>query len=710
MNTVDQPDQTPNQPDDVIELRALIGVLRRQARVVVYSTAACLALAVLFLAFADKKFTATALLEVDPSGSSALQATSVQRPVSGDENARVDSEVEIMKSDAIALAVIDELGLTADVAFQHRQSLPGRLASFVGRANASGEDENADLIALGRFRDAITVRRKGLTYLIEVSAEMPDPAKARDLANAVADRHISRQIQSRIDAALAARDILNTQIAVARARLSASEARLEKFLTDEMPEFARHGAIDAGAQARFDATAGQISQYQDLAQATRAAVEADEWGKVAGLYDDPELARLAGLKMAGASDMELTFEELDTRLRAKAETHLSTLDAEMNRLEREASQISVDLRRSLDLRELPADLVTDLYTLRQEAGIARNQYDLLLEQARETEAEAGLQLATTRVVSPAILSLHPSFPDPGLVMLVALGAAAALGVGLAFLNEYFVGGMTSETHLASVLNLPVAASVPFADEAGGGRFSPADRIIDMPLNGYSEALRKLRATIDLALRDVKRPAGDAGKGRVIMVTSAQTNEGKTTTALALARTYAVAGKKTLLIDADLRRPSIHTHLGVEPASGFGEYLAHPDQKDGSHEFYARDPASSLALILGSERAIAGTDDLLNSRRFAAMVEQAREVYDVTIIDTPPVLPVVDALYVAPFADAIVTTVKWASTSQSDVKAANGPIRNAMRQGAVLLPVLTMAHARPVRGGYDQYEGAYSAVA
>lgn len=706
MNAQDQTDQMHVQPDDVVELRALIGVLRRQARVIVYATAACLALAVLFLAFVDRKYTATALIEVNPAGTTALQAAPTARAKTGDENARIDSEVEIMRSDAIALAVIEDLGLTSDSEFQPQPSLPGRLASFVGRANASGDGENSDLIALARFRNAVAVRRKGLTYLIEVSAEMRDPAKARDLANAVTERHISHQIQTRVDAALAARDVLNAQIEVARARLNTTEARLEQFLVNELPEFARHGAVDAALQAQLSANRGQISVYHDLAETTRAAVEADDWGKVAGLYDDPELAGLAGLKLSGANDGDVGFDVLDTRLRTKAESHLTVLDEEMDRLAGEANQLTAELRQSLDLRELPASMVTDLYTLRQEAGIARNQYDLLLEQARETEAEAGLQLATTRVVSPAILPVQPSFPDPGLVMLFALGASAALGIGLAFLNEYFVGGMTSDTQLASVLNTPSVASIPFADETNGGRFSPADRIIDMPLNGYSEAFRKLRAAVDLALRDSPPAPGAADKGRVIMVTSAQTDEGKTTTALALARTYAVAGKKTLLIDADLRRPSLHVQLGVEPASGFGEYLANPEKRDGSHDFYARDPASSLALILGSERAIAGTDELLNSRTFTAMIEQAREVYDVTIIDTPPVLPVVDAQYIAPFADAIVTAVRWASTSQSDVKAAMGPLHDAMRDDAFLLPVLTMAPMRPLPGGYDHYDGAY----
>jgi capsular exopolysaccharide synthesis family protein len=354
-------------------------------------------------------------------------------------------------------------------------------------------------------------------------------------------------------------------------------------------------------------------------------------------------------------------------------------------------------------------MVTELYTIRQDASVARNQYDVLLGQMREIEAEAGLQLASTRIVSPAVLPVRPSFPDPGLVLLFALGASASLGVALAFLNEYFVGGVTTEAQLSAVTGVPAAGSIPFVDETSGGRFSPADRIVDMPLTGYAEAFRNIRAAIDQGLRGIAGIGRGAGEGQVIVVTSAQSGEGKTTAALALARTYAAAGKKTLLIDADLRRPSIHHRLGVAPVSGFGQYLRAPDNMKGPQDFYARDPASNLALILGAERAQESTDNLLNSAGFADIIGQARSVYDVTIIDTPPVLQVVDARYVVPFADAVILAVRWASTGQPEIKAAVGPIRNAMGENALMLPVLTQTNLPPRSSAYDLYQGDYSAA-
>ena len=198
-------------------------------------------------------------------------------------------------------------------------------------------------------------------------------------------------------------------------------------------------------------------------------------------------------------------------------------------------------------------------------------------------------------------------------------------------------------------------------------------------------------------------------GKIILVTSSFSNEGKTTTALALARTYALAGKKTLLVDADLRKPSLHRHLGFAPKTGFLDYLRDPENNNMNSGFYARDPASQLALIMCAGRAEVATDQLLNSTTFADLLDQAREVYDVTIIDSPPLLPVVDARYVAHHADAVVMVVKWAATAQSDLRAAMQPLRLAMKPSTALLPALTQSGGHRQGTDYDTYSDDYSAA-
>lgn len=159
------------------------------------------------------------------------------------------------------------------------------------------------------------------------------------------------------------------------------------------------------------------------------------------------------------------------------------------------------------------------------------------------------------------------------------------------------------------------------------------------MSSYAEAIRRLRAVLDQGMRG--KPKDEC---KVIMITSAISTEGKSSTALALARTYALSGKNVLLIDADLRKPAQHKLINHEPKQGFLDYLASPseimDHSDPS--FYVVDPKTRTGVILGRGRANIPTDQLLQSDAFAALIENARESMDVVIIDTPPVVPVVDA--------------------------------------------------------------------
>ena len=125
--------------------------------------------------------------------------------------------------------------------------------------------------------------------------------------------------------------------------------------------------------------------------------------------------------------------------------------------------------------------------------------------------------------------------------------------------------------------------------------------------------------------------------------------------------------------------------------------------------FTRDPASPLALIMGAGRSEFATDQLLNTATFEALMSQARNVYDITIIDSPPLLPVVDARYIAPQADAVVMLVKWAATNQSDLRAAIQPLRGAMNERASLFPVLGQSVARPRTSRYNDYYDGYSAA-
>lgn len=705
-----------------IDLRSIFIVLQRQSRVIGMAFSLIFGLAALHLLTVTPTYTASALLLVDPMQKNLLDPSQVQSGSAGSDNARVDSEVEILRSDAVALAVIASENLIADAEFGPRLALSEKLARAVGIAHAAEADAPMMVAGtLARVRDAVSVRRRGLTYLISVAATSQDPDRAADLANAMTQSYIRQQIEAKISGSLAARDALQDQIVAARGALSQSETAFEAFVDRNIARIeTESGRTDiAGLHADLTGMRSEISDRMALRANAQALVRSQDWQALGDALGDQAMARIGSERQAlvdrlagqpSAQDetsLRTELAALEAEMRDRSGQAIGDLSSRIGTLDRAAAQTRGDLRQRLIETELSPDLLAEIYTVQQQAGIARTQYQTLLSRLSDVEAQARMQLADARIVSPALAPASASFPNKALVLLVAFGLATGLGVSTAFLKEYYIGGVTSAFQLSDLLQAP-AVALPYTPERNPGRLGVAERIVDAPLSVYSESVRKLRAVVDQAFRALTTP-GTVQRGRIVLVSSAQPGEGKTTTALALARTYALAGKRTLLIDADLRKPSLHRQLGFEPDVGFLDYLRNPESSEISGSFYARDPASPLALIMGAGRSDIPTDQLLNSTTFEALLDQARDVYDITVIDSPPLLPIVDARYIAHNADAVVLVVKWAATSQSDLRAAVQPLRDAMRPQAVLVPVLNQKQAGPLSAKYDPYGGGYSAA-
>jgi len=226
------------------------------------------------------------------------------------------------------------------------------------------------------------------------------------------------------------------------------------------------------------------------------------------------------------------------------------------------------------------------------------------------------------------------------------------------------------------------------------------------MSAYAESIRRLRVGLDQSLRwRDKAPAPDMKSGKVIMVTSTLPNEGKSNTALALGRAYADSGLRTAIIDCDLRNPRLHRILGVEPNAAMLAYLT-DGQDDGDFEnMYQQDYASDLEVLVGAGRSNVPTDQLLVGPRFSQLIKVAREGFDIVILDTPPLLPLVDGLYLAHYADVVALVVKWASTTQQDVRSVLPALFDAKKETVEVLAVLSQERSGKL-GYYRKYASYY----
>ena len=700
---------TPSR--ETIDIKDLLSILQRQARLIGITIFVFLTIAFLFLARAVPLYTATALIEVDPAGRSLLDPQDAQRAAATMADARLESEVEKLRSSSLALDTIRDTELYLTDEFGVSLSLTDRAKQAIGLELPEPPTGLQVVQAtLGRFNDAMSVRRRGLTYLVAVSFTSENPTRAAEVANAHAQTYIRRQLDAKVQDALAGRDILRAQLDLAQTQLAATDGAFSDYINRNLDRLMAESGSMAVENLRDQMTAAAATRV-DLLQAqtrARAALEASDFDRLANEIGDATLSALTeqrsvlARQIAGSTegaaeaiDLAAGLADLEARIATEGARAVSQLDASVTGYETAETDLRAQLQTELLSSPLSPQTLTEVYSLQQEAQIAQRQYDTMLLRLREIETQALVQIADSRVVSEALPPRQPSYPNKKLILALALFAGIGGGITLAFAYEYFVGGITSAIQLGNLLPVRVGAVIP-REALPADQKTVADKVVNEPMSLIAESFRRLRAAVDRACPD------DPGKGKVIMVCSSVPAEGKSTTALALARTYAAAGKKTLLIDADLRNPSQHSFIGCEPKHGLLDYLL--DEVDGDEVFYDADPKSSLGVMMGRRRSMVPTDAPLQSTTFRDLISNARGALDVIIIDTAPLVPVVDARYIAPLVDCAVLCVRQGITKQSELRTCFDQLTDSLRSDAEVVTVLNCYEGREKSYRYDGYYG------
>jgi uncharacterized protein involved in exopolysaccharide biosynthesis/Mrp family chromosome partitioning ATPase len=706
---------------DAIDLRAVFGLLRRRLAllalvIVLVVTAAGLALLVL-----KPVYTATALVLVDPSAKNLLDPD-VGAGGSTSDSLRVDSEVELVESDTVLLGVADELHLADDPEFGLKLGLRDALLAFFRIAGAGpSTGEEALRTILDNLHSAVGVSRRGLTFLIAVNAQSGRPAIAAAIANAVARHYIRQQLDAKVASTLSSRDIVQARIADAGKAVAASESAFDSFVDDNIDRLAQAtGRTDLVAiRAEIDAAARARAGSAAAAERARQGLGRRDWAAVADSLEDQALASLERQRAALAGqladatqdsptavDLRASLAAIEADLQRTTAAAMSALQAETAAAEKRSAELRQRLRDAVLASDLPSETLTSLSDLQQNAEIARRNSQTLLTRQNALDTQAFLQVADSRPVPEAPPPSTPSFPNPQLILLLAAVVGLLLGVGAAFLVENFVGGFTSVAQAEAILKVPVITATPRQRQLkrnGADPFSVADALVLAPLSLYSESIRRIRVGIDQAIRR-HRPAAAPEGGTVIVVSSAAADEGKTSIALALARAYALSGLSTLLVDCDLRQPDVHRQLGMEASEGLLEYLVGAEQPFDLRSIMTVDAGSGAQVVFGSRRSDVATDQLVAGRTLTRLIEAARQHFDVVILDTPPVGPVVDGLYLAGIADAILFVVKWSATPQQEVRSAISALLAAKPDPTPVLVVLNQqdTNPRPYGGRYTGY--------
>lgn len=710
-------DASSDSPADFkMDLRRFVGLVRRQLKLILAIIIAVCALTVLVILQLTPLYNSTALVMADPRQNNGIDPAT-QTTFSTGDMARVDTEVEIVRSPAVFLSAIGNLHLLTDPELSPSPGLVEWITKIVGFEAAPISSEDKLKIALRQLQASVKISRSGLTYLIEITAESKRPERAAELANAIADAYIRSQIDSKIELVGEVQRALQSRVEEAGTALRNAEGKLDTFVEDSLLSVAGTSqgelAILKGKIAEKSAESQKLERL--VGDATKG-LENSDWQHLVDELNSESLRMLNAKRVSLAAALENTPERQAINLRQQ----LASLDKQMSEqarsaidgLQKDLAQAQAserDLRQNLQQRvlssDLPKDLLVGLYQMQQEVDATRSVYQNLLNRSKTVNTQRELQLPDSRIISRALPPPIPSYPRKKLILAVAGLGSLLLALGVAFVRENYVGGLTDEEQLQSVMGIPALGSVPKLSD-GSSEDVEADEVVSHPLSPYSEGIRRVRLALDAAHTMVHAKAGLKAP-QIILVTSALPGEGKSQTAVSISRSHALAGRRVLLIDCDLRRPTLHKVLGLKPGGGLASYLS-SDDWDGSCEV-VDDSQTPLRVILGSPAWRFDTMRLLENSRMGELLRAAKQDFEIIVIDSSPLLPVVDARLLTQYASAVVLVVQSARTSQHAVRAALNDLRRYVQPGTLIGSVLNRVERDSAGYGYGGYYLHYTDV-
>lgn len=709
------PAATP--PDDEVDLREVWRILRQQRWTILSVCGVVVTSTILATLLMWPVYRATALVEIRPAHS-FVQLRSVAAPAAIQRRDRIETQSRIIRSESVAKAVIESLGLQSLPEFtgEHAQRgfFSGLRSTIVavtkGLLTAGGswtQSARQDWEILQAFLERVEVSPIRDSMLVEISFDSFDPELASDGANAIVAEYLRLGSARRFEAASGAKTFLESELVKARNGLETSERALNAFAR-------RENIVDVDGNS--DLITARVTELSS--ELTRVMTE-----RIAA-----ESLLIQIRKSTGARSMALLESELTTtlreeigrykaeyvqlsriyksgypklvQLRARISQIKTQIDAETDRLaagvlmdfdktaKREQllrAELEGEKSQLLDLK----DRAIQYHILQREWETNRQLHVALLEQIKQVGVSAGMEVDGVTVIDVAGVPVEPHSPRMGKNVATASGVGLVLGLGLAFLLAYLDDIVRTPEMLEAVTGLVSLGAVPKVKESDLASLDGPERVAEAHRwCPASEALRSVRTNLLLS--------SNVTRNQVFQVTSATAGEGKTTTAANLAILLAQPGLRVLLIDGDLRKPRLHKIFGVPRASGLSDVLR------GNPKVEPYPTGVHNLFLLPAGDWVEDPAELLSSVNMEVLIESVSESYDYVIIDSPPVLPLTDAALVSSRVHGVIVV---ASAEETRKKSVADAVRRLQLVGAPLLGVvLNMADEEPAGGGY--YGGYY----
>lgn len=638
-------------------------IFRRRAWLFFLVVALIMGAVVAYAVFSPKLYSTTSAVLIEPRRSDPVGPREIATEVAPSSDF-IDTQILILDSPQIAVAVVRALSLTEDAEF----------AEGAGAAATDEADDPRILATAQELRKAVTIRRAGQTALIEVVATSRSPTQSARIANEYANQYLlslttakerqeqmsSAQIDSRLDQLRVQAERADAALQnykIANGLMSAEGATMAEQETSSLnQQIAGARAALAEKQGRLEAARRQLARGgggSDVGAALNSGTIGSLRTQEAGSSNTlAQLRQRYGAKHPSIAQEQQKLADLRIQIQLEIDRILSNLEAEVNVAASGLASLQGSQGQSRARLAGNAAAQVGFLELERKAIAARTIYEAFLNRSRGTAARDGITQPIASLSSAATIPRLPSSPNVLLAYLLGSIFALVAGLGAVAIAEFLDSGMKTKIDVEKRLGARYLGAIPDLKstlESTRGLEEPQDYIVSHPLSTYAEALRSLRAAV--TLRGSRKP-------KVIAVTSPLPREGKTTTAVCLARTLAMSGAATVLVDCDLRRHSASDMLLGNRQGRLMEVLA------GTLPVAAGlvpDTQTDL-LILGTSTSPDDGRDLLAPELVERLLGELRERFEFVVIDTAPVLGIADARAVASKADAVLLLGRWRSTS------------------------------------------------
>ncbi len=739
-----------------------LGLLRRQYVVIFVVAALVMSLALAYLHFAPPTYTArTQILLNNPKAQFVRQESPLAEPAF--DLTEIQTQIQILKSSAIAIAVIKKLNLAADPDFNHSRlslasiwrKIRGQFSPSPVKARGHRSDQPPQGL-IGAFEGRLEARRASFSNIIEISYSSGSAARAAQVVNAVADAYTDDQLNSKLEANRRATAWLQDRLLKLMQQARRAEHAVDEYKTkhhivssggkpvdeQQIAEFnsrlvaARAQAADALARLnRYEAIAHGDSKSRSSIEAIGAtgsdALNSPIINSLRSKYlelqrRESEWAARFGKNHAAVVELRTRMRNLRDSIREEVRRLAETSRSDYEVAERRQQEIEKQLNEVESASHVTDSAEIPLRDLESQAKTYQKLYETFRQRYLSAIQQESFPIMEARVIYPALPPDSKSKPKARLILAFGAFGGLALGFALGLLRDIMDRVFRTPAQVETALQLPclsvvprirapkaaksdrVKAQQPGADtgqRAVTNRNSIDSAVVGMPTSRFAETIRSTKMGIDL------HPTKTANQ--VIGITSALPDEGKTTIAASLTRLIAHGGRRAIIVDCDLRNPSLSASLAPNAAVGIVEVVYGDKPLEDAIWRDSKTGFDLLPVVRG--RPLFHTSEMLASDRTRKLFDRLRAEYDYVIVDLPPLSPLVDARATASFTDCFVLVIEWGRTKIDVVQHALHSAPNIYENtvGAVLnkTDIKRMGHYDSHRRDYynDSYFARYGAM-